>query len=315
MYKPTQPPLSIPPGSLTMDVGWPKQKVVVVMGPTGTGKSRLSIDVATKFPAEVVNSDKMQVHEGLDITTNKITEEEKCGVPHHLLGLVNPYADFSASNFRDMAALSIESIHSRGRVPIIVGGSNSYIEALVGDEHSKFRQLYDCIFLWVDVSRPVLNSFVCKRVDRMIEKGMVEEVGKMFDLNADYTRGIRRAIGVPELHKYFQTEDEEARARALEEAVREIKANTCKLASRQLEKIHRLKNLRKWKIHRLDATEAFLKRGREADEAWEKLVARPSTAMVAQFLYNVGATRVTTTAAPPAIRAAASMKTALAATH
>ena len=74
----------------------------------------------------------------------------------------------------------------------------------------------------------------------------------------------------------------------------EIKANTCKLACRQLEGIHRLKNLRKWKIHRLDATEVFLKRNREDDEAWEKLVARPSTMMVSQFLYSVGATRVAT---------------------
>ncbi|CBI32356.3 unnamed protein product, partial [Vitis vinifera] len=269
MRKQTQPLLSIPPGDLTMDVSghrWPKGKVVVVMGATGTGKSRLSIDLATRFPAEIVNSDKMQVYEGLDIVTNKITEEEQRGVPHHLLRIAHP----------------------------------------------------NCCFLWVDVSRSVLHSFVSKRVDKMVEKGMVEEVQQLFHPNADYTRGIRRAIGVPELDLYFRTEgflDEEARARVLQEAVHEIKANTCKLACRQLEKIHRLKNVRKWKIHRLGATEVLRKCDREADEAWEKLVARPSTMMVAQFLYSVGATRSIATTSPPTIRAAASMEAALAATH
>ncbi|XP_034690056.1 adenylate isopentenyltransferase 3, chloroplastic [Vitis riparia] len=321
MRKQTQPLLSIPPGDLTMDVSghrWPKGKVVVVMGATGTGKSRLSIDLATRFPAEIVNSDKMQVYEGLDIVTNKITEEEQRGVPHHLLRIAHPNVDFTASDFRDMASLSIESILGRGRLPIVVGGSNSYIEALVGDEYSKFRSRYECCFLWVDVSRPVLHSFVSKRVDKMVEKGMVEEVQQLFHPNADYTRGIRRAIGVPELDLYFRTEgflDEEARARVLQEAVHEIKANTCKLACRQLEKIHRLKNVRKWKIHRLGATEVLRKCDREADEAWEKLVARPSTMMVAQFLYSVGATRSIATTSPPTIRAAASMEAALAATH
>ena len=315
----TRPLPNVPPGRRTADVSglrWPKEKVVVVMGATGSGKSRLSVDLATRFPAEIVNSDKMQVYKGLEIATNKITEEEQLGVPHHLLGIADPNSDFTASDFRDMASDSIESIHSRGCLPIIAGGSNSYIEYLVGDEHSKFRSRYDCCFLWVDVSLPVLHSFNSKRVDKMIDLGMVEEIHQLFDPNADYRKGIRKAIGVPELDLYFQTEpflDEEARARILEEAVREIKSNTWKLACRQLEKIHRLKNLRKWKIHRLDATEAFQKRGREADEAWEKRVAIPSITMVTKFLYSVGATRVASTAAAgasPTIRAAA-----LATTH
>ncbi|KAJ9693088.1 hypothetical protein PVL29_012000 [Vitis rotundifolia] len=239
MCKQTQPLLSMPPGGLTMAFSshrWLKEKVVVVMGATGTGKSRLSIDLATRFPAEIVNSDKMQVYEGLDIITNKITEEEQRGASHHHLGIAHPNVDFTASDFRDMASLSIESILGGRRLPIIVGGSNSYIDAR-----------YGCCFLWVDVSRPVLHSFVSKRVDKMVGNGMVEEVEQLFYPNADYTRGIRRAIGVPELDLYFQTGflDEEARAKVLQEAVHEIKTNTCKLACRQLEEIHRLKNLQK----------------------------------------------------------------------
>lgn len=119
-----------------------KEKVVVVMGSTGTGKSRLSIDLATQFQAEIINSDKIQVYEGLDIVTNKITEEECNGVPHHLLGIVDPDSDFTARNFVSTASMAMKSIVGRGKLPIIAGGSNSFIEALVDDENYDFRSRY-----------------------------------------------------------------------------------------------------------------------------------------------------------------------------
>ncbi|KAF2325144.1 hypothetical protein GH714_024637 [Hevea brasiliensis] len=185
---------------------WQKAKVVILMGATGTGKSRLSMDLATQFPAEIINSDKMQVFKGLEITTNKISEEERFGIPHHLLGEVNPNADFTAKDFCSMASLAIESVSTRGLLPIVVGGSNSYIEALVDDDDYRFRSKYECCFLWVDASMSVLNDFLCKRVDEMVSKGMVDEVRKIFDPYADYSKGIRRSIGVPELDKYLRDE-------------------------------------------------------------------------------------------------------------
>ncbi|XP_057461684.1 adenylate isopentenyltransferase 3, chloroplastic [Actinidia eriantha] len=290
MCKQTQPLLNMPSGGgLNLQVLRPplqKERVVVVMGATGTGKSRLSIDLATRFPAEIVNSDKIQVYEGLDVVTNKITEEEMCGVPHHLLGTINPNSDFTANDFRHVASLAVKSISARKKLPIIVGGSNSYIEALIDNEN------YECCFLWVDVSLPVLNSFVSKRVDRMVDVGMVDEVRNMLNLAADidYSRGIRRAIGVPEFDRYFRLEpfiDDEERAKLLEEVISDIKNNTRKLACRQLEKIYRLRNIKGWKLHRLDATDVFRKRGKEANEAWDRLVAGPSSVIVSRFLYDV----------------------------
>ncbi|KAG8653851.1 adenylate isopentenyltransferase 3, chloroplastic [Manihot esculenta] len=286
--------LDIPTNRLKMDiVRWQKTKVVILMGATGTGKSRLSIDLATQFPAEIINSDKMQIYKGLEITTNKITEEERSGIPHHLLGEVNPNADFTAKDFCNMASLAVESISTRGLLPIIVGGSNSYIEALVDDADYRFRSKYDCCFLWVDVSMPVLNDFLCKRVDEMVFKGMVDEVRNIFDPLADYSRGIRRSIGVPELDKYLRAEafsDGENCERLFLEAIREVKNNNCKLAHRQLEKIRRLKNVKGWNIHRIDATQVFRKRGSmEAEEMWKKLVAKPSSAIVREFLHRVTA--------------------------
>ncbi|XWS36276.1 hypothetical protein CRYUN_Cryun20dG0071400 [Craigia yunnanensis] len=293
MCKKTVSLLDIPSGVLKSDFFSPrrqKEKVVILMGATGTGKSRLSIDLSTRFPAEIINSDKIQVHAGLDIATNKITEEEQCGIPHHLLGVINPNTDFTATNFIDMASNAMASILSRSQLPIIAGGSNSYIEALVDDKDFRFRSKYECCFLWVDVAMPVLNQYVSERVDKMVENGMVDEVRSFFDPNANYTRGIRKAIGVPEFDRYFRAEpflDKQYRAKLLQEAIHEIKINTCKLACRQLEKIHRLRNKKNWKIHRLDATEVFRRRGEEADKAWEELVAGPSTEIVTAFLYNI----------------------------
>lgn len=288
-----------------------KDKVVIVMGATGTGKSKLSIDLATHFPAEIINSDKMQVYEGLDIATNKITREEQRGVPHHLLGFVDPNADFTANEFCNFTCRAVESILGRDRLPIIVGGSNSYVEALIDGYKYNFRSTYDCCFLWVDVSVPVLHSFVSDRVDQMVENGMVEEVRDFFDPNADYARGIRRAIGVPEFDNFFRCGpilDEETRAGLLEEAINQVKDNTCKLACRQLDKIRRFRD-KGWNLHPLNATEVFRKRGKEANQAWERLVSGPSAVIVGQFLNNVkpevptnlAASREFETAAQPAL--------------
>ncbi|KAI5572656.1 hypothetical protein BDE02_10G027100 [Populus trichocarpa] len=265
-----------------------KDKVVFVVGPTGTGKSRLAIDLATRFPAEVVNCDKMQVYKGLDIVTNKVTEEECRGVPHHLLGIADPNANFTSDDFRHHASLVVESIVTRDRLPIIAGGSNSYIEALANDD-PEFRLRYECCFLWVDVSLPILYSFVSERVDRMVEAGLIDEVRDMFDPNKfdDYSQGIKRAIGVPELDHFLRNEaivDAKTRRKLLDEAIDKIKENTCMLASRQLQKIHRLHSIWNWNVHRIDATPVFLTSGKEVDNLWDKLVAGPSTMIVNQFL-------------------------------
>ncbi|WVY98044.1 hypothetical protein V8G54_030195 [Vigna mungo] len=266
-----------------------KEKVVVVMGATGAGKSRLSIDIASCFPSEIINSDKIQVYQGLDIVTNKIPKEDQRGVHHHLLGTINPDIDFTPTDFIHTSSSAIDTITTAQKLPIIVGGSNSYLEALIDDDDYKFRSRYDFLCIWVDVAMPVLQSYVAERVDDMFRKGMVEELRPFYSPGGDYSRGIRRAIGVPEFDEYFRREefvDEETKQRLLEDAIREIKLNTWKLAMKQLGKIHRLRSVKRWKIHRLDATPVFRRRGEEANEAWKKVVAEPTAMVVARFLYN-----------------------------
>ncbi|XP_047335872.1 adenylate isopentenyltransferase 5, chloroplastic-like [Impatiens glandulifera] len=293
------PPLLTFPAGITMDPfinppWWRKEKVIVVMGSTGTGKSKLSIDIARRFPAEVVNSDKIQIFRGLEIVTNKVTEDECCGVPHHLMGIADSDEDFTSDDFCRHANDALSSIVKRGRVPIIAGGSNSYIKALANDDY-EFRSKYECCFLWADVSSKVLNSFLSERVDRMVEIGLVDEVRGIFNPTADYSRGIRQAIGVPEMDDFFRIEWDpkvscEVKVKILRKAIEKIKTNTCKLAKRQHMNIIRLQTQLEWTVHRLDATEAFQKRGNPDgfQEAWKRLVTEPSIEIVRDFLRDDG---------------------------
>ncbi|CAH8306375.1 unnamed protein product [Eruca vesicaria subsp. sativa] len=108
-----------------------KAKVVVIMGSTGSGKSKLAVDLASQFPVEIINADAMQIYSGLDVLTNKVTITEQKGVPHHLLGTVSPDMEFTAKDFRDSAFPLIEEILSRNHIPVLVGGTNYYIQAVV----------------------------------------------------------------------------------------------------------------------------------------------------------------------------------------
>ncbi|KAI4322382.1 hypothetical protein L6164_022085 [Bauhinia variegata] len=108
-----------------------KREVVVIMGPTGSGKSKLAIDLSSHFPIEVINADAMQVYRGLDVLTNKVPHSDQRGVPHHLLGSISPNVEFTAKEFRDSAIPLINEILARNCLPVIVGGTNYYIQALV----------------------------------------------------------------------------------------------------------------------------------------------------------------------------------------
>lgn len=108
-----------------------KPKIVIIMGPTGSGKSKLAIDLASYFPIEIINADSMQVYHSLDVLTNKVTLSEQKGVPHHLLGTISPNVEFTSKDFRDAAIPLIKDILLRNHLPVIVGGTNFYIQALV----------------------------------------------------------------------------------------------------------------------------------------------------------------------------------------
>lgn len=107
--------------------------MLVILGPTASGKSDLAVSLARKYGGEVVSADSRQVYKGLDIGTGKITKREMQGVPHHLLDVASPKRQFSAHDFVELAQKAIEDIHARGKLPIICGGTGFYISALLGE--------------------------------------------------------------------------------------------------------------------------------------------------------------------------------------
>ncbi|KAI3511883.1 hypothetical protein L1887_19043 [Cichorium endivia] len=375
-----------------------KPKIVVIMGATGSGKSRLAIDLASQFPIEIINADSMQVYEGLDVLTNKVPLHDQKGVPHHLLGTISPMVEFTAKDFRDSAISLINDITSRNHLPVIVGGTNYYIQALVsrflldesamdpdescldetyGDkqqpneiipeqenfsysydnlkdidpvaanrihpnDHRKINQYlhlytssgvlpskylqekttenwgnadnlrYDCCFICVDASVPVIDKYVDQRVDQMINSGLLLEVYDIFNPDADYTRGLRQAIGVREFEVFLKTylskgQDgnfevpgtcvdksklnmntilstcENPLKELLQDAIEKVKLNTRRLVRRQKRRLIRLQTLFGWNIHYVDATECL---SCFTEESWTANVVEPSIQIIKSFFDN-----------------------------
>ncbi|KAJ3013841.1 hypothetical protein HKX48_005492 [Thoreauomyces humboldtii] len=119
-----------------MDRAKINKPLLVVLGTTGVGKSQLGIELARAVDGEVINADSMQVYKGLDIVTNKATMQERQGVPHHLMDFLDPSKEYSVSDFDRDASRAISDIHSRGKVPILVGGTNYYIQSLLWREQT-----------------------------------------------------------------------------------------------------------------------------------------------------------------------------------
>ncbi len=107
------------------------KKVICIVGPTASGKTGLAIELAKKIDAEVISADSMQIYEGLDVGTAKVTREEAQGIPHHLIDICKPEDNFSVADFKQMCYDKIEEIQSRGKSVIIAGGTGLYVNAVV----------------------------------------------------------------------------------------------------------------------------------------------------------------------------------------
>ena len=106
-------------------------KILVICGPTASGKTALAVELALRHHGEVVSADSMQIYRRMDIGTAKPTREEMRGVPHHMLDVADPEEDFSVARYVDMAAKCVADILSRGKLPILAGGTGLYIDSLL----------------------------------------------------------------------------------------------------------------------------------------------------------------------------------------
>ena len=106
-------------------------KILVIVGPTASGKTRLAVELAHEWNGEVVSADSMQVYRRMDIGTAKPTAEEMDGIPHHMIDVADPGEDFSAARYVEMASACVDEILARGKLPIVAGGTGLYIDSLL----------------------------------------------------------------------------------------------------------------------------------------------------------------------------------------
>lgn len=189
-------------------------KLLVIIGPTAVGKTKLSIEMAKRFNGEIISGDSMQVYKGMDIGTAKIKEEEKEGIPHYLIDIKKPDEPFSAAEFQELAHTKIVDIQNRGKLPIIVGGTGLYIQSVI----------YDYQFSTAP-SNPLYRASLEKRVEEEGIDGVFAELEKI-DLESAkriHPNNVRRVIRALEIyHCTGHTMSEQ-----LKEQPTEMKYDTC----------------------------------------------------------------------------------------
>ena len=152
-----------------------KPKVIVITGPTASGKTELAIHLAEHFSAEIVNADSMQVYREMDIGTAKPTLEQRKRVPHHLIDIVDPNEEFNAAMYREQAMTVIQDIWHRGKLCFVVGGTGLYIRALLGG------------LFYVPPKDPELRNRLRKEAQ---EQGLKELYKRLLEYDPEYARLI-----------------------------------------------------------------------------------------------------------------------------
>lgn len=131
------------------------QKLIVIVGPTAVGKTALSLEIAKHFNGEIVSGDSMQIYRGLDIGTAKATPAEQAQVPHHMIDIAEPAEPYSVAKFVQAAQAEIMAIGARGKLPVLVGGTGFYVQALLGDRPlAEVHDLQDPAFIekWTKIA-------------------------------------------------------------------------------------------------------------------------------------------------------------------
>ncbi len=275
-----------------------KKPLVILVGPTAVGKTKLSIALAKALNGEIISADSMQIYEYMNIGTAKITEEEKEGVDHYLIDEVTPDVDFSVSDFQNKANVYIEKILNDGKLPMVVGGTGLYINSLIydldftssvsnwdlryeyeekaaiyGNEHihdelkavdpisaervhvndtkriiraievyketgkpmsesyKDFRKpnnKFDIVMIGLTMDREKLYERINKRIDIMMDQGLIEEVKSLLDKGYDENLTSMQGIGYKEIISYLKGKC------SLEETIEILKRQSRRYAKRQL---------------------------------------------------------------------------------
>ena len=181
-------------------------KVVVITGPTASGKTSVSVEVAKKIGGEIINADSMQIYKMCNIGSAKVLENEKQGIMHHMIDIIEPIDNFSTAEYKETAAACLKDILRRGKVPVISGGTGLYIDALVKN---------------IDFSADSGNKSVRERLNALLEEKGAESVYELLKKRDPVAAGTvhmnnsRRVIRYLEILEDFEGTLEEYMARSV----------------------------------------------------------------------------------------------------
>lgn len=224
------------------------EPLLVIVGPTASGKTALAIQLAKQFNGEIICADSRTIYKGMDIGTAKPTAEEQDGVRHHLLDVVNPDESFTVADFQRLVYQAIDDIHGRGKLPIIVGGSGLYIDSVIygydfaatsserdpqnprhlaADAPRQELRLRDStLVIGMQVDPEVLRERIGRRVADMLDVGLVDEVKRLSDLY-DWSLSPMQAPAYKAFRGYIEG------SKTMEEAVSDFVTYDSQLAKKQ----------------------------------------------------------------------------------
>jgi len=217
-----------------------REKLVVILGATSTGKSSLALELAEKFGTEIISADSMAVYKNFNVGTAKPTQAELERVPHHLINILDAEEKFSVGEFVRRARPIISELNLRGKIPIIAGGTGLYIQALVeGYELSAGKSLishykqtgkliYDALIYGLTTDRAELYNRINQRTKKMFADGLVDEVRNLLASGVSPTAQAMLGIGYKETVEYLQG------GATLEETISKVSQATRNFAKRQL---------------------------------------------------------------------------------
>ena len=186
----------------------PDNSIIVVAGPTASGKTRLGIELAKKYGGEIVSADSMQLYRGMDIGTAKAAKEEQAEAVHHMLDVIDPSEAYSVARYVDEAGAVCDDILSRGRVPILVGGTGLYIDSLIAGRDFADNQEDKALRSELEAEYDRLGG------EAMLNKLAAFDPARASKLGAGDKRRIVRAVEIHRLTGKTATEhDEETRRR------------------------------------------------------------------------------------------------------
>ncbi len=155
-----------------------KQKIICIVGPTGSGKTSTAVKLAKEINGEIISADSMQVYKDMNIGTAKVTPDEMQGITHYCIDIVDPTMQFSVSEWKKNAEKSIEIISKKGKIPIIAGGTGLYVNSLINN------------FQFYNVDESLRNEYIEKYNHILLEEGKERLYEKLVEVDSDFAKGV-----------------------------------------------------------------------------------------------------------------------------